>query len=459
MSRARPRRDEPGTPCALSGSAGEVWEAPQVRIRGATVWPVLVPAVLACALFCWRLGTPALWLDEAATAQDAGRSLSDLLAFLTERDLGLGAYYLGMHAWTLLGSAEWWLRLPSVIAMTVATAFVADVARRSWGTRAAYVAGLVFALAPTASRYAQEARPYALAIALAVLAWWLLHRALEDGGRRWWIGYAVAVACLGVVQLLGLLVLVAHLLRARERLSTWLLATAAGLLVPAVLAVFTFGQRDTVAWIPKPTFAGLGEAYAELAGGPWLLAVLAALAVIAIATSPRITTVATATWFAAAPILLAGIGLLTPLFLGRYLVVCLPALALLAGAAMAKAPSWAAVVPVGLTAALAAPQLVGMRAVDGHGPDVRQAARTIEQGCQPGDGIQRTVTTIQTIPYYLRDARCRPRDVEGPLPTDIQRLWILQPTWENGPPSGSTGLERVQETTVKGLRVTLWRRP
>lgn len=443
----------------MSGPAGEVWEAPQVRIRGDTAWPVLVPAVLACALFCWRLGTPALWLDEAATAQDAGRPLGELLTFLTERDLGLGAYYLGMHAWTLLGSAEWWLRLPSVIAMTLATAFVADVARRTWGTRAAYVAGLVFALAPVASRYAQEARPYALAIALAVVAWWLLHRALEDGGRRWWVGYAIAVACLGVVQLLGLLVLVAHLVRARHRLDKWILATAAGLLAPAVLAVFTFGQRDTVAWIPKPTLASLAEAYAELAGGPWLLAALAALAVVALATSRSTETVATAIWFAAPPLVLAGVGMLTPLFLGRYLVVCIPAIALLAGAAMARLPSWSAVVPLGLTAALAAPQLVDMRAVDGHGPDVRRAARTIEGGCQPGDGIQRTVTTIQTIPYYLRKSRCRPTDVTGPLPEDIRRLWILQPTWEPGPPSGSSGLELVQETAVEGLRVTLWKRP
>ncbi|MBM7788832.1 glycosyltransferase family 39 protein [Tenggerimyces flavus] len=430
-----------------------------MRIRGDTAWPVLVPAVLACALFCWRLGTPALWLDEAATAQDAGRPLGDLLAFLTERDLGLGAYYVGMHVWTLLGSAEWWLRLPSVLAMTVATAFVADVARRSWGTRAAYVAGLVFALAPIASRYAQEARPYALAIALAVVAWWLLHRALEDGGRRWWIGYTIVVACLGVVQLLGLLILVAHLVRARDELRPWVRATAAALIAPAILAVFTFGQRDTVAWIPKPTFASLAEAYAELAGGPWLLAALAATAVLALAMSASTQTVGTAVWFAAPPLILAGIGLLTPLFLGRYLVVCVPALALLAGAAIAKLPSWTAVVPVGLAAALAASQLQAMREVDGHGPDVRQAAHTIEQGCQPGDGIQRTVTTIQTIPYYLRDAKCRPADLTGPLPNDINRLWILQPTWENGAPSGSQGLDLVQETTVEGLRVTLWKRP
>jgi mannosyltransferase len=428
-----------------------------MRIRGGTAWPVLVPAVVACALFCWRLGTPALWLDEAATAQDAGRPLGDLLAFLTERDLGLGAYYLGMHAWTLLGSAEWWLRLPSVIAMTTATAFVAAIARRSWGTKAAYVAGLVFAFAPIASRYAQEARPYALAVALAAVAWWLLLKATENGGR-WWIGYAVAIACLGVVQLLGLLVLVAHLVLARDKLRNWIPATAAGLGAPAVLAVFTYGQRSTVAWIPEPTFASLGEAYLELAGGPWLLALLGALGVLALVREPRTHTVATAVWFAAPPLLLAGIGLLTPLFLGRYVVVCVPALALLAGAATSRLPHWTAVVPVGLTAALAAPQLQAMRAPDGHGPDVREAARIVEQGCQEGDGIQRTIATIQTIPYYLRDAECRPMDVTGNLPSDIKRLWILQPTWEKGEPSGSAGLQRVEEHTVQGLRVTLWQR-
>jgi mannosyltransferase len=105
---------------------------------------------------------------------------------------------------------------------------------------------------------------------------------------------------------------------------------------------------------------------------------------------------------------------------------------------------------------LAAPQLLQLRQVDGHGPDVRAAARVIERACQEGDGVQRSISTVQTIPYYLRDAACRPTEVAGAMPADVRRLWILQPTWQHGPPSGSSGLEKLHETTVEGLRVTLW---
>ncbi|MEQ7123451.1 glycosyltransferase family 39 protein [Actinopolymorpha sp. B11F2] len=153
----------------------------------------VLPSVFAFVVYLWALGVPALWLDEAATASEVGRSLGGLLGFLAHRDAGLGAYYLAMSAWTSVGDAEWWLRLPSAAAMAVAAGVIADLARRWWGVSSGITAGVLTALSPMASRYAQEARPYALVVAVGVLSVWLLLRAVRTDRWRWWAVYAAAL--------------------------------------------------------------------------------------------------------------------------------------------------------------------------------------------------------------------------------------------------------------------------
>jgi mannosyltransferase len=113
----------------------------------------------------------------------------------TNVDAEHGAYYLLMWpivhgAAALLGSpivdtfgtAEVVLRLPSLLVMTAAAAGVAALGRRLHSPRAGLLAGLVFAVLPEVSRYAQEGRSYAFVLACAVLASYLLVRALDEPG-------------------------------------------------------------------------------------------------------------------------------------------------------------------------------------------------------------------------------------------------------------------------------------
>jgi mannosyltransferase len=128
------------------------------------------------------------------------------------------AYYVFMHAW-IAGAdvSETALRWPSVVAMAVAAVFPAAIGRHlARGSRlpaptlTGVVAGLLFAAAPQATRYAQEARSYGLVAMCAAVATFLLLRALDDGRWRWWVGYGVAVAAVGLFNLLALLLLAAH---------------------------------------------------------------------------------------------------------------------------------------------------------------------------------------------------------------------------------------------------------
>lgn len=436
------------------------------RRSPATLAALALPVLCALVLHLWRIGTPALWLDEAASAHDAGRSLGSLIDFLSHRDAGLGAYYLLLHVWTRAGEGEAWLRLPSALAMVAAVALVADLARRWWGNASAVASGLLLALSPMASRYAQEARPYALAVFLAVAAIWCLWRAGTRPGRVGWVGYAVAVALLGVVHVFALLTLVAHpLLLAARRANgaggprpwkAWLVAVAAGLLAPALVGAAAFRQRVTISWIQPPSLSTLGDAFTAMAGTTAFLVLLGTLAVLGLRCD-RLT-VALVAWFGVPPLLLALLGLLTPAFLPRYLLVCAPALALLAGAAFRRLGSWHAGLVGVLALAVAWVPLTQMRGPAGHGPDYRSAARMIAADCRADDAVQETLDTLRVLPYYLRDSSCQPRRVSGSLPASFHRVWVLQPDWQRTKPSGVTGLRQVRAETFPGLRVSLWTR-
>lgn len=171
-----------------------------------------VPVVATAALGLFEIGGPQLWRDEFATWSAAGRSLPQLWAMLHNIDAVLGIYYFGMHLWmAAFGDSATAMRLPSVIAMTVTAGIVGLIGRRLAGNAAGLAGGLVFALIPSVSRYAQEARPYAFATLFAALATLLFLRAMERPHWSRWAVYAVVLAAAGTANLIALCVAGGHL--------------------------------------------------------------------------------------------------------------------------------------------------------------------------------------------------------------------------------------------------------
>ncbi|MEV0428340.1 glycosyltransferase family 39 protein [Micromonospora sp. NPDC050495] len=170
-----------------------------------------VPGLGTLAVTLAGVGRAQLWRDELATWSAATRPVRDLVRLAGTIDAATGPYYLFMHAWTALaGTSPTALRLPSALAMAGAAALTARLGARLVGDRAGLLAGLLFAVLPGTSRYGQEARPYAAATLLAVLATLLLVEALRRPGWRWFTGYALAVAALGLTHLIALTLLAAH---------------------------------------------------------------------------------------------------------------------------------------------------------------------------------------------------------------------------------------------------------
>jgi mannosyltransferase len=330
---------------------------------------------------------------------------------------------------------------------------VAALGGRLVSQRAGLAAGLVFAVLPPVSLYGQDARPYAITVALAAIASYLLVRAMEtdvSGGRyKWFAGYAACVAALGIVDIFGLLLVVAHAVTvglrcartvalggagggeaagssaaggggsgaeaARSLGVSWLAAAAAGVVLSSPLLAFAFVQRGTLSWLTAPSLGAIRGLH-ELIGPAYMAdAVVLAVACGIVVSALRGREVLRASWPGSLPalclpwlivppaILLIG-SLVTPLYTFRYVLLCIPAIALLAGAGLASVGWVAGATALVVIALLGVPQQRQVRGPDGHGDNIRQADRIVAEHMRRGDAVLefKAENFAQAYPYGIR---------------------------------------------------------
>ena len=356
------------------------------RARAARYAPVGAAALVMVVLGLWGLARDsAMGNDEVATRWAALLSLRDLAHLLNNQDAVHGLYYLLMHGWVAVGSSPAALRIPSVAAMTAAVALVAVLTGRLTGSGwAGLFAGLVMALTPMISFYAQTARSYAMVLACVVAATLVLVHALSaeaagTAGRRvmrWWLGYGALVVVAGYLNEMALLVLAAHavtVLLARYGMAVvrrWAVTAAVSVVLVVPLILISVREDSAVAWIPRPGVNALRVLFHDYFGSATLVAVLLlACAVIAVlpggggpagaasATSAAPAAPAAPAWWrggvsvpsVAGPLLVAPALLLIleslvvrPLYVDRYVLYGAAGAAMLAGAGLWRAGRWLA---------------------------------------------------------------------------------------------------------------------
>ena len=146
------------------------------------------PALATVALGFYQIDRPVLWRDELASWSFASRPVSGLIATAHNTGAAQLAYYLLLHFWlAAFGDSTEAMRALSVLAMAAAAACVTLVGRRLAGARAGLLSGLVFALVPSISRFAQEVRFYSFEVLVAMLATLLLLRAMDQPSVRRWL--------------------------------------------------------------------------------------------------------------------------------------------------------------------------------------------------------------------------------------------------------------------------------
>lgn len=350
----------------------------------------VVPSLVALVLSLVRITWPGLWADELATWGMASTPWGRMWPVLGNVDASIAPYYAFVHVLgDLFGPSDLVLRLPSALAMTAAVGIVAAIGSRLAGPRLGLIAGLLFVALPTTSRYAQEARPYAIAVFAVALATLLLLRVLDEPTRARYAGYAAAVALIGLAHFVALLVLVAHaviVVAYRGRLGRdWFGWAALGVLPAIPLLWFAFGQRAQVSWIPGANLEGLGSMVEGLVGVPVLGGVLLVLMLLGVSVR-RPTAVFTA-WCVIPTVLLFGLSQVDSLWLPRYLLFTLPAWALLAATTLNRSPLIRGVLLVTAVAVVGLPAQLDVRGSAGHGQASSTLAATLTANEQPGDGI------------------------------------------------------------------------
>lgn len=353
------------------------------------VWPALVTLLLTG----YGATAPQLWRDEMATWSAATRSPGELVHMVKNIDAVSGPYYLFMHYWiAIFGDSVLALRAPSILCMAGVAALVTIIGKRLFGTRAALLAGLLFAVIPSTSRYAQEARSYAFATFFAVLATLLLIRALDHPSWGRWAAYGAAVTATGLSHLIAVTVVTGHavaaLLAGRHSALRWSAATGAAAVVLLPFILLGKGQQDAqLGWVPTPSAGDLLTVSGYVFRSGMLAGITIGLAALGWAMHAR--------W--GAPLALCAVGpavLLwtagqaTQVWVPRYLTFTVPFLCLLAGAALAEVRLRGGLAVVAVFLLISLPdQRVIRRSHDTQPLDYQAAAAIVREHQRPGDGI------------------------------------------------------------------------
>jgi mannosyltransferase len=475
-------------------------------------WLALIPALITFGVTLYQIGRPTLWQDEISTLSDISRSLPQMFHLLGHIDAVHAAYYVIM--WVVvkaIGTSTVALRLPSAVAMGVAAGGITLLGRRLVSVWAGLAAGLVFAAIPDVSWYGQDAREIAFVTALATVASYLLVRVVDAGPgerRGWLIAYGAALALLGLVNLFALLLIPAHgvalgviSLRNRQAgtdasLRTavwgWLAAAVIAILAASPVMVLGWQQRSQIAWLARPDVRSLPK-IEKVIGPPGMVAAVLGILVIAVTVSilrgrPRLEkdwplrlAALAVPWLFLPLALLLSASLVHPVFVTRYIIFCLPALALLMGAALAALGRVAGPVALILIVALALPAQGQARAVNGHGQNLRRISVLLADRAHPGDAVLFGNSYVRKIEIGYPEGFRSLRDISlgetalqaaQPVGTDasaaviqqrlstVTRLWVITISHHHYalPNAQHLGFSLARSWTVTGYDVRLFLR-
>jgi mannosyltransferase len=495
----------------------------------ASGWLALIPGLITLLVTLDRIGVPSFTRDEGATLLAVHRSYPEMLRMLGNVDVVHIAYYSLIWVVTrLAGSSEVAVRAPSAVAMAVAAAGVTLLGQRLASGRAGLAAGLVFAAFPVVSYYAENAREYSIVAALATVSAYLLVRALQaavpaEAGSTapaarprygWLAGYTAVLALLGLTNILSLLIIAAQAVTiavwrrfyggpGRPFVLRWLISVAVALVVASPVAAIATDQTHLVHWIKVPGRRSIVGLVQLVGSRPTFLIVVLIIAIALAAAAltggrarlragwpPGLWGLAVP-WLALPPALLMGVSVIHvihPLYDFRYIAFCIPALALLAGAALAaltrSAVGWGlAIAALVIIVFAGLPVQNAQRTQGGHGYAIRAANRAVARLSRPGDallnvrywplkwggGIERLMEgeypyglsrlhdisqALAPVPSGTLGGTFAPDSVVGQRLATVTRLWVA--SWSEAPPALPPRLGFTLARTLHTRGVWLW---
>jgi mannosyltransferase len=183
-----------------SRPAWEVKATAVSRTRVAVPAGLALLVMLSLLLRTTQLGI-GFWIDEGLSVGIADRPLTSIPGVLRQ-DGSPPLYYMLLHVWiAVFGDSEAGARVLSLLCATLVIPVAFWAARTLFGVRAGWAAAVLAATNPFLTRYAQEARMYALVALVGLVACAAFGRAFTGDGtagerRPWALAFAVSLAAL-----------------------------------------------------------------------------------------------------------------------------------------------------------------------------------------------------------------------------------------------------------------------
>lgn len=394
---------------------------------------LLLLLAVATAVRFLHLASKPFWFDECFSVEVARIGWSNFLHLLWWREANMALYYALLRIWLHFGQSDFFIRSLSVLIAAATLPTVYWLARLLYDRRVALITAALFTFNAYSVRYAQEARSYALFLLLATLSSGFLIAYLREPARGNWLGY-VGVSILAVyAHFYALLLVVAHWLALRwlgshgcgagkaisaQMRHAWI---AIGLAVLPLLVFVAKTGAGPIRWISRPGLRDVLKFYQHMAGGsnwvlPGIYVVACSAAVVPVgkqlfARDENWETWRTQfllIWLFFPVVLTVLLSFARPVFLGRYMIFCLPALLILVAAGLARLrKSWL------LGAALAGTLLLSSQGIffvygndfDNERDASGAATNFILDHAEPGDGVVFHIAATRIAYEFFRSVR------------------------------------------------------
>ncbi len=380
---------------------------PRVRVQPPARLDRFVPIALAAAsllLGSWQLGSKDLWLDEAFSWTDISLTWSALLARVGAGDTHQALYFVLLKLWTVFGHGEAVLRVPSVLFSATLAPLVWWIGHHVIDRDGALIAALLMLLHPFALEYAQEARGYALAAALAALASLCLIRMLRHPSPARGFSYAMVAGLLVWTQLHAAAMLAVHAVviavAVRHQRGSWKrlsIAWSAAVVIASPAVLLALGSpRGLIDWVDPLSLEQLHALMTTLSGSTGLVGIAFWGAAAAVGGwsvlrsgdgQTRTAAIGVLLWALLPICAVIALSALRPMLVPRYLLFSLPAVCLLVASGLSALRRRQAVIAV--AALMMAGEIYGVHQwfVSTPKEQWRQAAQEIVRFAQEGDAV------------------------------------------------------------------------
>ena len=309
-----------------------------------------------------HLGEWSFHHDEAVSVAIARLDWRSWAEVITKREANSALYFALLHGWLRWGDSEIAVRSFSVLWSAATLPLIYLLGTRLFSARVGLIAAFLMSCNAFHIHYAQDGRGYSLLLFLVTLSSLLFVRAIERPSAGRWAAYALTTALAVYSHLFGILPLPVHwmsLISLRRRAAHWrglAWSTLATNLLVFPLGIFALTRNvGQINWIPKPGARDVARLFSALAGGggdPLLMATLTCVFWAVIAgrrnrksmpsegSYERWSVEFLLGWLVIPVLYALGVSILKPIFLDRYLIICLSPLVLLAAYGVSKLP-WA----------------------------------------------------------------------------------------------------------------------